>query len=298
MEKVGLRIVTDLHFWRTSRHWQSNVNALLEQNAVFVEGVNAYTARRDLFRLSRDPFGGTCIPLTAQTIGLVVFAGFYPHQQASTALQALTAQFPKADALVLYAARDRVPSHQEDFIHIQTWTADSHTGFEIRAGSDGTHGPSRCWSSEIQSRGLQHSPELVKVSAFVRHLSHVALVDGRISTTRIVQMHLTKSHVLFLCEGDAALAKATLHKYPSEELHKPTFHIAKAALTNVAEPATRWHPSGWCGTYQELIEHIYGEGGDGEIIPEWVKDGESAARFWQEAWPHVCTDKLCDSEDF
>ena len=285
MGEAGLRIVTDLHFWRTSQHWQSNVDALLDRNAVFVEGVNVYTAWRDL-SCNNVHSMDTSIPVTPQSIGLVVFAGFHPHRHATTALQALTAQFPKADALVLDASRDEVPSHQEDFIHIQTWTADSHTGFEIRAGSDGTRGPSRCWSSEIFSRGLRHSPELVKVSAFVRHPSHVALVDGRISTTRTVQMHLTKSHVLFLCEGDAALAKATLHKYPSEERWRVNGAAWYGhALTNVAEPATRLHPSGWYGTYQELIEHIYG-GIRSTIIPEWVEDGESAARFWQEAWPH------------
>ena len=269
MGEAGLRIVTDLHFWRTSQHWQSNVDALLDRNAVFVEGVNVYTAWRDLSRSNVHSMDAS-IPVTPQNIGLVVFAGFHPHRHAATALQALTAQFPKADALVLYASRDEVPSHQEDLIHIQTWTADSHTGFEIRAGSNGKPGPSRCWSSEIQSRGLQHSPELVKVSAFVRHPSHVVLVDGRISTTRTVQMHLTKSHVLFLCEGDAALAKATLHKYPSKERRGVSGAAwCGHALTNVAEPATRLHPSGWYGTYQELIEHIYGR------IPR--------ARFWQEA---------------
>ena len=150
---MGLRIVTDLHFWRTSQHWQSNVDALLDRNAVFVEGVNVYTAWRDLSR-SNVYSMDTSIPVTPQNIGLVVFAGFHPHRHAATALQALTAQFPKADALVLYASRDEVPSHQEDFIHIQTWTADSHTGFEIRAGSNGKPGHSHCWSHESLSRGL------------------------------------------------------------------------------------------------------------------------------------------------
>ena len=108
MGDAGLRIVTDLKFWRTSPHWQSNVDALLDRNAVFVEGVNVYTAWHDLSRSqcavnvqSMD----TSIPVTPQNIGLVVFAGFYPHRHAATALQALTAQFPKVDALVLYASR-------------------------------------------------------------------------------------------------------------------------------------------------------------------------------------------------
>ena len=91
-------MLTDLHFWRTSQHWQSNVDALLNRNAVFVKGVNVYTARHDLWRLPRNYFSETSIPITPQTIGLVVFAGFHPHRHTATALQALTAQFPKADA--------------------------------------------------------------------------------------------------------------------------------------------------------------------------------------------------------
>ena len=218
----GIRIITDLQFWRepSEERLEANAAKLLQfGRAAFVEGVNVYTVWHDLCKGTTcfgpqkgRPFAELFPGVTASSITLVIVGGFHPHHAAARAVQALTHQLPNADVVMLYAAWDEVPQHQDDdIIHIQTFTADAHTGYEICAGSHGERRYSRCHSMESRQRGIENDPRLVKVSAFVRNVDNVVLVDGKVSTSLTAQFHLQiGNNILFCGEGGATLAASAV----------------------------------------------------------------------------------------
>ena len=264
---AGIPIVTDKQFWRDDTSWTANYQFLLEQRALFVEGVDVFAVRQTLCH-GHPPFNENF-----PDIGLVVVGGFYPHYRQSSVVQALTHQLPQCDILMLYASRDAPPQFQDrNLIHVQTWTADADNGYVVRAGSEGVGGHSRCFSAESRFRGLASDPTLVKVSAFVHTLETLKLVGTSISPSATVRsMLLSNRSVLFCGEGDAALARCCLTPL---HLHGP---VPLDRAYQIEGPTPCRFTLGWRSleTYATLQQRA----ADEQVPPE------EAADAWANAWP-------------